>query len=61
VTPITKSLPGCDGDHKTVESDTAAVRKTLNRGELPFKEVLLGQGKAAFCDRDHRCSPVRAP
>jgi hypothetical protein len=39
----------------------AAVRKPLNQRELPFKEVLLGRGKAAFCDRDHGCSPVRAP
>jgi hypothetical protein len=30
-------------------------------GELPFNEVLLGQGKAAFCDRDHRRLPVRPP
>jgi hypothetical protein len=30
-------------------------------GELPFNEVQLGRAKAAFCDRDHRCSPVHAP
>lgn len=46
--PITKRSAGCDGDHKSVESDPAAVRKPLHRGELPFKEVLPGEAKRLF-------------
>jgi len=40
VTPITKRLAGCDGDHKSVESDPAALRKPLSHRGLSIKELL---------------------
>jgi hypothetical protein len=44
VTPITKRLAGCDGHHKSVESDAAAPRKPQNHGRLSKS----GSAKAGF-------------